>query len=358
MKNDRQTLVILSPGFPENEADSTCLPFLQNFIIEINTQFPLLNIEVLAFDYPFISTTYLWKSNTVHSFNGFKKNRIKKLVKWFFIWQKLNHLKRKNNLIGILSLWCGECAYIGNKYAKRNRIKHYSWILGQDAKKENHYVNRIKPFPETLIAISDFIQTEFKKNHGIASLHTIPLGIAIDKFAKDNYKRDIDILGVGSLIPLKQYDLFIEIIHHLKTYFPNIKAVLCGKGPEEEKLLQLVEKYHLQQNVLLTGELSHGEILQQMKRSKILLHPSLYEGFSAVCLEALYAGTAVVSFCRAMKKEIPNWYIVNTKTAMFTKVLALLNDTSLENTSVTAFTIQDTAKQMMQLYNYKEAASN
>jgi glycosyltransferase involved in cell wall biosynthesis len=357
MKNDRQTLVILSPGFPENEADSTCLPFLQNFITELNTQFPLLNIEVLAFDYPFISTTYLWKNNTVHSFNGYKKNRLKKLLKWLAIWKKLNDLKKKENIIGILSLWCGECAYIGDKYAKRNRIKHFSWILGQDAKKENHYINRIKPSAETLIAISDFVQTEFEKNHGTTPLHTIPLGIAIDTFTTEKHKRDIDILGVGSLIPLKQYDLFIEIIHHLKTYFPNIKAVLCGKGPEEEKLLQLVEKYSLQQNIILTGELLHGEILQQMKRSKILLHPSQYEGFSAVCMEALYAGTTVVSFCRAMKKEIPNWYIVNTKAAMFTKVLALLNDPSLENISVTAFIIQDTAKQIMHLYDHKEAAT-
>ncbi len=357
MKNNQQTLVILSPGFPENETDSTCLPFLQNFITELNTQFRSLNIVVLAFDYPFISTTYLWKNNTVHSFNGYKKNRIRKLFKWLSIWQKLNALKKKENVIGMLSLWCGECAYIGNKYAKRNSIKHFSWILGQDAKKENRYANRIKPSAETLIAISDFIQTEFEKNHGIAPLHTIPLGITTGNFTTEKHKRDIDILGVGSLISLKQYELFIEIIHHLKTYFPNIKAALCGKGPEEENLLQQIEKYSLQQNIILRGELPHGKILQLMKRCKILLHPSQYEGYSAVCIEALYAGAAVVSFCRAMKKDIPNWYIVNSKAAMFTKVLALLNDPSLENISITAFTIQDTAKQIMHLYDHKEATT-
>jgi hypothetical protein len=32
MNNERKTFVILSPGFPENEADSTCLPLQQSFI--------------------------------------------------------------------------------------------------------------------------------------------------------------------------------------------------------------------------------------------------------------------------------------------------------------------------------------
>ena len=118
MKNDQHTLVILTPGFPKDEADSTCLPFLQTFISQLNTQFRLLKVEIIAFDYPFVSTSYQWKGNTVHSFNGYKKTRLKKLFKWISIKKKLDKIKNSNSIIGILSLWCGECTYIGNKYAK------------------------------------------------------------------------------------------------------------------------------------------------------------------------------------------------------------------------------------------------
>lgn len=354
----RPTLVILSPGFPKDEADSTCLPFIQNFIIALNTQFPFLKIEVIAFDYPFLSTTYQWKGNTVHSFNGYKKNKVKKLFKWFSIKRKFDEIRSNSSIIGILSLWCGECTYIGNKYAKWNRLPHFSWILGQDAKKENAYVKRIKPSSHMLIALSDFIQNEFEKNHGISPQHVIPIGINTTQFSNEIYERDIDILGAGSLISLKQYDVFIEIIKELKVHIPNIKTVICGKGPEEGCLLQLIKKYELQENIVLKGELSHAEILQLMQKSKVFLHTSNYEGFGAVCIEALYAGCKVISFVKPMNQPIENWSIVKTEQDVVDKVVCILKEEAITYKPVLPFPIIDSAKKMMSLYNYKEAATS
>ena len=50
---DIKRLVILTPGFPKDETDTTCIPFLQDFILELNDQYPSLKIDILAFDYPF-----------------------------------------------------------------------------------------------------------------------------------------------------------------------------------------------------------------------------------------------------------------------------------------------------------------
>ena len=75
-----------------------------------------------------------------------------------------------------------------------------------------------------------------------------------------NDVRDIDILGVGSLIPLKQYHLFIEIVHKIRQFLPDIKAALCGKGPEQEDLKTMIAKYNLEANIELTGELSHDKV--------------------------------------------------------------------------------------------------
>ena len=95
-----------------------------------------------------------------------------------------------------------------------------------------------------------------------------------------------------------------------------------------------------------------------MKRSKIFLHTSNYEGFSAVCMEALYTGASVVSFCRAMQKEISHWHIVDTKEEMLAKASALLSNNILDDSPVLSFTIQDTVKQVMQLYAYKEPVTS
>lgn len=101
----------------------------------------------------------------------------------------------------------------------------------------------------------------------------------------------------------------------------------------------------------MMGELPYPRVLEQMQRSKLLLHPSSYEGFSGVCLEALYSGAHVISFCRAMDNEIAHWHIIQSKEEMSDKALKILQDTSSIYQSTVPFTISDTAKKMMDLFS-------
>jgi len=48
MKPEQETLVILSPGFPGNEADSTCMPPQQIFVKALRAICPGLEIIVLT----------------------------------------------------------------------------------------------------------------------------------------------------------------------------------------------------------------------------------------------------------------------------------------------------------------------
>ncbi len=356
MRKYEKRLVILTPGFPKNEADSTCIPFLQDFILELNEQFPGLKINILAFDYPFNTGMYEWNKNDVVSFNGWKKGNIKRLYKWLLIWRRMKKISSGQNVIGLLSLWCGECAFLGNRFAKKNHILHFCWIQGQDAKTENKYIDRIKPLPAELIAISDFNQKEFEKNHSIRPGHVIPVGIKPPELFDSKEMKDIDILGVGSLIPLKQYHLFIEIIHKMRQFFPDIKAVLCGKGPEQERLKMEIVKYNLEGNIELTGELSHDNILSLMKRGKVFLHTSNYEGFSVACMEALGSGCHIISFIKPMQFDIKQWHIVQTPLEMMEKAKSILNNPDLVYEPVLPFTVRESVKNILQLYNYSDSS--
>jgi glycosyltransferase involved in cell wall biosynthesis len=351
MNKASRTLIILTPGFPANETDTICLPFLQNFMLELKMQFPLLHVVILAAEYPFTRASYRWHNTEIHSFNGWKKGRIEKLYIWFLILQQMKEIKGSTNLIGVLSLWCGECAYLGGRFAKKNQIKHFCWIQGQDAKKGNKYVGRMKPLPEELVAISDFIQSEFEKNYGVRPKHVIPVGIRPSEYKIGDPARDIDILGVGSLLPLKQYHLFIEVIHHLKKYFPDIHAVLCGKGEEVNELKKRIQHYDLKENITLTGELPHDEVLQIMGRSRVFLHPSIYEGISVVCNEALYAGCHVISFVRLMNEEIEHWFIVRTLDQMIERAKDILSNPGTNYQAVISFTAADSVKKIIELFD-------
>jgi glycosyltransferase involved in cell wall biosynthesis len=348
---DEKTLVILTPGFPSSENDTTCLPLQQQLITSIKELNPQLKITVLSFQYPYHTKIYSWKGIEVIPFDGRNSGRLKKVIlrkKILFVLDKIN---TRNKIAGLLSFWCNECALIGKKFSDKHGLKHLCWILGQDATKENNYPRKISFSSQELAALSDFIKDEFERNHGVSPAFVIPPGV--DKRLFDNAPKEktIDILGVGSLIPLKQYEVFIEVIAGIKKQIPGIKSMIVGKGPEDEKLQAFIKQQNLHGSIQLTGELSYPVVLQMMERAKVFLHPSSYEGFGAVCLEALCAGAHVISFCQPMQKIIPHWHIVKTKEEMTKKGIDLLKDNELNHSPVTPFSIKDCAKSFAEIFN-------
>jgi len=351
MISRKEIFVILIPGFPESENDTTCLPLQQAFVKSLHKQNPQLEIVVLSFQYPYHTKKYNWFTIPVIPFAGKNKGGLSRFIRRENIIRVLNEINSTNKIIGLLSFWCTECAWVGKRFAAKNKLKHIIWIRGQDAREANYYVKKINPVPDELAALSDFLQDEFEKNHSIRPAYVIPPGIDSTEFSENNLSRDIDILGAGSLISLKQFSIFLEIVYEIKKEFPLIKAVLCGKGAEEERLKRLLGKYGLQTNVVFTGELSHPELLSYMQKVKIFLHPSSYEGFSGVCLEAVYAGAHVISFCKPMHEPISQWHIVNDKEEMKSKVKEIYKNKTIQYNCINKYSADESAKKLMELFS-------
>ena len=356
MKNEKPTLIILTPGFPKDETDSTCLPSQQLFAKMLKEKYSSLEVVIISFQYPYVEREYNWHGCKIIAMGGKRKGGLFRVLLWRRVWRRLKKLKSCSDIKGILSFWCGECALVGNRFSKRYNIKHHCWLLGQDAQRSNKYVARIKPAAEELIAMSDFLAETFYSAHGILPAHIIENGISVQAFQNAVTERAIDILGAGSLIPLKQYELFIEIIKAIKKTFPSIKAVIAGKGVEEKKLRLLITSNELDDNLSLTGELPHDETLKLMQRSRIFLHSSRYEGFSTVCLEALAAGCRVLSFTQAMRSPVQHWEIFSDKETMQRRVIEILNDKSMQYYPVFPFTMESAVSKIMQLYLKEFAA--
>ncbi|HEY2349062.1 MAG TPA: glycosyltransferase [Puia sp.] len=346
-----KTLIILIPGFPANEQDSACLPFPQAFVKHLKLSNPDLNIKVLTFQYPYFEAVYEWHACEVHAFNGRNKGGIRRLFLWTTIWRRLKKIFREEKVTGILSFWMGEASLLAKFAAKKYGVRSFTWLMGQDARKNNRYVSIVRSRQESLIALSDFLADEFFRNYKIKPAHTIPPGIDIVSFPEKKIERKIDILGVGSLIPLKQFDQIILLVAALADTHPDIRAVICGDGPERGKLQQLIQHFHLTSQIELRGELDHDSILDIMRESRILVHPSSYEGFGIVFLEALYAGTQVLSYCKPMHINFDHHHIVKTKEEMKEKLLELLNNKNMKHDSVLTWPIGETCNKILSLYN-------
>lgn len=344
-----ETFIILTPGFPENESDSTCLPSQQLFVKLLKQQHPSTEVVVISFQYPFAKADYQWNGCRVIALCGRRQGNLRRLLTWGRAWKALKRLRGEKKIKGLLSFWCGECALVGHRFAKQYNLLHKCWLLGQDAKAGNSYVRRIRPVEEELIAMSDFLAVTFFENYGIRPAHIVPNGIDPAAFGDKQQPGTVDILGVGSLIPLKQYDIFIAIIAEIKNVFPAVKAVIAGKGPEEETLRKLIAQYQLENNIYLAGELSHEAVIHLMQGSKILLHPSAYEGFSTVCLEALASGCTVISLIKPMNQEIKNWITVSSQKQMTEASVRSLRE-PIEKIPVIQFTMQESVETIMRLF--------
>jgi hypothetical protein len=102
--SSKQTVIILSPGFPESETDSTCLPMQQQFVRALKKMYPQLEIVVLTFQYPYHQKEYKWFELKVIPFGGRNKGGLQKLLLRKKINSTLKKLYKENNITGTSQL--------------------------------------------------------------------------------------------------------------------------------------------------------------------------------------------------------------------------------------------------------------
>ncbi len=348
IENKTPTLVVISPGFPKDESDTTCLPAVQSIIRTLKDQYPNTNIIIVSMDYPPEKKRYWWNGVEVISLNGDRFSKWLKPFFWVMTIKVLFNISNANNVVAVLSLWCGQTALVGKVFTRLKKIPFLIWIQGQDAKKNNRYVRLIRPRSEELLAISEFSQTEFHDNHGVKPLRIIPNGINPSFHQSTNLQRSIDVLGAGSLIPLKRFDVFMDVVSRIRAVRKEpVKAAIAGGGPESDALKQLATQLNL--DIDLFGEVSHQEVLKSMSMAKVFLHPSSYEGYSTVCLEALYHGCHVVSFWAPGKEIIPHWHVVSSADEMVHRCHQLL-ESEHDFSSVLVHDLSSVAKNLMDAF--------
>ncbi len=88
-----------------------------------------------------------------------------------------------------------------------------------------------------------------------------------------------------------------EVVKH----HPKTKYLICGTGPQEDKLREAIREQGLAGNVELLGWLSQDQLLDQYQRAHVFLHPSELtkesdqEGIPNSMLEAMATGLPVVA---------------------------------------------------------------
>lgn len=343
-------LVILTPGFPDGEQDSRCMPYVQMFVKALISNFPELKIHVISFQYPYVSKVFEWNGCTVNSIGGNNK-KWNRLFTWRKTKQAFKEIHSSNKVIGILSLWLSECALVGQQLSKQYQIPHIAWALGQDVKKENKYIARLDFTSFKTACISPFSSEQLKLNHNIDANFILSNGIHKASIPEPaEVKKIYDIISVGSFSDFKRFDWIIDCVKELKKTRPDIKACMIGDGEELENIKNKIALLGIKENIELKGILTHPQCLQLMMQSKLLLHPSSFEGASTVILEALYYKCYAISITVPHEQMPATFFKVNTLEEMIKKTEEVLSLPDNE-ISYCVNTSDESAKKLMEVFN-------
>lgn len=100
------------------------------------------------------------------------------------------------------------------------------------------------------------------------------------------------LLSVGWLIADKQLDCSVRTLAQLPA--TETVLVIVGIGPEKGRLEHLATSLNCHDRILWLGAIEPKLMPAVYEASDILIHPSLIESFSMVCLEAMAQGRVVI----------------------------------------------------------------
>ena len=144
-------------------------------------------------------------------------------------------------------------------------------------------------------------------------------GAGITKSCDTKYRayddRDIDIIYLASISKAKGIFDIPLILRSIKEVFPNVKAVIIGRMPNDLKaeLQKMLKAYGVESNADVIGYVDECKKFELLSRSKVMIYPSYMDTFAISVLEALSVGTPVVAYA------IPA-IAINYKTSAVTKV--------------------------------------
>lgn len=351
MKSDNikhKHVLILTPGFPENEKDNVCIPALQIYLKALSEKKEPYKISVITFQYPFNKAKYRWNGIDIYAMKGRNRKGLFSLMLWIRVFLIFIKIHKANKVHLVHSFWYTQCALVGSIISAFYKVKHVCTFMGQDALAPNNYAKLILKRP-VVVALSDFHAKTISESLNIKPDIIIPWGLeSVVKPATCN-ERKIDVLGIGSLIPVKNYSLFVEIIAELIKKNKELKCLIIGNGPEYNLLKKKIEQLNLFDNLELKGEIQREEVLQYLDQSKVLLHTSGYESFGMVFIEALAAATKIVSKpIGCYQQDIAGWKVGENQIQLKEAILELLEDE--KKVANTFFDIDETVKKYLKVY--------
>jgi len=142
--------------------------------------------------------------------------------------------------------------------------------------------------------VSETTKSDLEKLGVDKKIVVIPNGIDISYYERKSIDTKNDAIFIGRLVFYKNVEILIDAFSNVVKKIPDAKLVIVGDGPSKQSLVEKTSAAGLEKNVIFKGVVSDEEKIRLLFESRVLLNPSLVEGFGMVILEAFACSKPVI----------------------------------------------------------------
>jgi len=107
---------------------------------------------------------------------------------------------------------------------------------------------------------------------------------------------DFSIIYAGRLFWMKGVMFVLKAFEILNRDFKSLELKIFGKGPLEREIRRFIFNAGLRDNVHLRGHIPHEDLLAEIKKTDVVVLPSLYESQPMIALESMACKKPLVVF--------------------------------------------------------------
>lgn len=143
---------------------------------------------------------------------------------------------------------------------------------------------------------------------------------------------DIVFLFVGRITSVKNIMFIVDVLKILKYKKKKFKMLFVGEGPDKNKLIKKVNRFDLNNDVIMCGKITDRELLAKIyRRAKLFVFPSLFDTNSLVQIEASSQKTPTIFIENAptaflVTSEVNGFFGKNNPKKFAKKIIDILND--------------------------------
>lgn len=178
--------------------------------------------------------------------------------------------------------------------------RHSGWVSGPISRQVHAIESWLARESDSLITCSASMAEEITElfGPGLAQISVIPNGIDSSRWPFARRRKHAgppELLFFGRLEYEKGVHDAIAALPRIRRSHPGTTLTIAGDGTQQDWLVEVARKHKVLKAVRFAGRADHDQLLELLHRVDAAVLPSHYEPFGIVALEAIAAGTPLVT---------------------------------------------------------------